>query len=67
MTTHGSGPGDAVEERILELTVAEFARAGIAVRHSNSRTTEVVYRRELRPVLTTGAEAMDRLFKVQAS
>ena len=35
--------------------------------HSSSRTTEVVYRRELRPVLTTGAEAMDRLFKTQAS
>jgi integrase len=30
--------------------------------HSNTRTTEVVYRRELRPVLTTGAEAMDKLF-----
>ena len=44
--------------------VEEIARlAG----HSNSRTTEVVYRRELRPVLTTGAEAMDRLFQVHAS
>jgi integrase len=43
--------------------VEEIARlAG----HSSSRTTEVVYRRELRPVLTTGAEAMDRLFKVHA-
>ena len=40
--------------------VEEIARlAG----HSNTRTTEVVYRRELRPVLTSGAEAMDRLFK----
>jgi len=39
--------------------VEEIARlAG----HSSSRTTEVVYRRELRPVLTTGAQAMDRLF-----
>ena len=39
--------------------VEEIARlAG----HSNTRTTEVVYRRELRPVLTAGAEAMDRLF-----
>jgi integrase len=39
--------------------VEEIARlAG----HSNTRTTEVVYRRELRPVLTTGAEAMDRIF-----
>lgn len=35
--------------------------------HSSSRTTEVVYRRELRPVLTAGAEAMDRLLRVQAS
>jgi len=44
--------------------VEEIARlAG----HSSSRTTEVVYRRELRPVLTTGAEAMDRLFQVHAS
>jgi integrase len=44
--------------------VEEIARlAG----HSSSRTTEVVYRRELRPVLTTGAEAMDRLFKVDVS
>jgi integrase len=44
--------------------VEEIARlAG----HSSSRTTEVVYRRELRPVLTTGAEAMDKLFKPQAS
>lgn len=44
--------------------VEEIARlAG----HSNTRTTEVVYRRELRPVLTTGAEAMDRLFKPAAT
>jgi integrase len=44
--------------------VEEIARlAG----HASSRTTEVVYRRELRPVLTTGAEAMDRLFKARAS
>src|SRR6185312_11143365 len=44
--------------------VEEIARlAG----HSNTRTTEVVYRRELRPILTTGAEAMDSLFRAQAS
>ena len=40
--------------------VEEIARlAG----HANTRITEVVYRRELRPVLTAGAEAMDRLFQ----
>lgn len=39
--------------------VEEIARlAG----HTSSRTTEVVYRRELRPVLTAGAEAMDKIF-----
>ena len=37
--------------------VEEIARlAG----HASSRTTEVVYRRELRPVITTGAEIGQR-------
>jgi integrase len=41
------------------MPVEEIARlAG----HSSPRTTEVIYRRELRPVLTRGAEAMDGLF-----
>ncbi len=31
--------------------------------HTSSRTTEVVYRRELRPVITTGAEVMDKIFR----
>jgi len=44
--------------------VEEIARiAG----HSSLKTTEVVYRRELRPILTTGAEAMDKLFNPRAS
>jgi integrase len=39
--------------------VEEIARlAG----HSNTRTTETIYRRELRPVITTGAVVMDRIF-----
>ena len=40
--------------------VEEIARlAG----HASSRTTEVVYRRELRPVITTGADVMDQIFQ----
>jgi hypothetical protein len=40
--------------------VEEIARlAG----HASSRTTEVIYRRELRPVMTTGAEVMDQIFR----
>jgi integrase len=43
--------------------VEEIARlAG----HSSTQTTEVVYRRELRPVLTAGAEVMDKIFHAQA-
>jgi integrase len=33
------------------------------VGHANTRTTEKVYRKELRPVLRRGAKAMDDLFK----
>ena len=32
------------------------------VGHATTRTTEIVYRRELRPVITTGADIMDQLF-----
>jgi integrase len=39
--------------------VEEIARlAG----HSSSRTTETIYRKELRPVLVKGAEVMDQIF-----
>jgi integrase len=39
--------------------VEEIARlAG----HSSSRTTEVIYRKEPRPVLVKGAEVMDEIF-----
>jgi integrase len=30
--------------------------------HASSRTTEIVYRRELRPVITTGAQIMGKIF-----
>lgn len=33
------------------------------VGHANTRTTEKVYRKELRPVLTKGARTMDAIFK----
>ena len=39
--------------------VEEIARL---VGHSSSRTTETIYRKELRPVLVKGAEVMDQIF-----
>jgi integrase len=41
------------------VSIEEIARI---VGHASTRTTEIVYRRELRPVITTGAEIMDELF-----
>jgi site-specific recombinase XerD len=41
------------------VSIEEIARL---VGHASTRTTEIVYRRELRLVITTGAEIMDQLF-----
>jgi integrase len=41
-----------------EVPVEEIARL---TGHSDTRTTETIYRHELRPVIRTGAEVMDRL------
>jgi integrase len=35
--------------------------------HSNTATTETVYRKELRPAIFTGAEVMDNVFKIGCS
>jgi integrase len=50
--------------------VSLLSSAGIAIEdiahlvgHANTRTTEKVYRKELRPVLRRGAKAMDDIFK----
>jgi hypothetical protein len=42
------------------VSTEEIARL---VGHTSTCTTEVVYGRELRPVITTGAEIMDKVFK----
>src|ERR1039457_1134950 len=42
------------------MAVEEIARL---VGHSSSRTTEIVYRHELRPVIRSGAEIMNKVFK----
>lgn len=66
-----AGTGDSWTPRELRTTfvsstschrgvsIEEIARL---VGHASTGTTEIVYRRELRPVITTGAEIMDELF-----
>jgi hypothetical protein len=47
--------------------VSPMSHQGVAIEeiarlagHATTRTTEIVYRRELRPVITTGAEIRDQ-------
>jgi hypothetical protein len=48
---------------LVGVPIEEIARlAG----HNRTATTELVYRHELRPVITTGAEAMDRILTRRA-
>ncbi len=37
------------------------------VGHSGTTTTEAVYRKQIRPVLVDGADAMDRIFPAENS
>jgi integrase len=65
-----AGIGDAWTPRELRTSfVSLMSHHGVSIEeiarrvgHTNTRTTETVYRRELRPVITTGAEIMDQLF-----
>ena len=65
-----AGIGDAWTPRELRTSfVSLMSHQGVSIEeiarlvgHATTRTTEIVYRRELRPVITTGAEIMDQLF-----
>jgi integrase len=65
-----AGIGDGWTPRELRTSfVSLMSHSGVSteeiarlVGHASTRTTEVVYRRELRPVITTGAEIMDEVF-----
>jgi integrase len=65
-----AGAGGGWTPRELRTTfVSLMSHQGVAIEeiarlagHATTRTTEIVYRRELRSVITTGAEIMDQLF-----
>jgi len=66
-----AGAGDGWTPRELRTSfVSLMSHNGVSteetarlVGHTSTRTTEVIYRRELRPVITTGAEIMDNVFR----
>jgi integrase len=65
-----AGIGDGWTPRELRTTfVSLMSHRGVSIEeiarlvgHASTRTTEIVYRRELRPVITTSAEIIDELF-----
>jgi integrase len=65
-----AGIGDGWTPRELRTSfVSLMSHRGVSIEeiarlagHASTRTTELVYRRELRPVITTGAEIMDEVF-----
>ena len=65
-----AGIGDGWTPRELQTSfVSLMSHRGVSIEeiarlvgHASTRTTEIVYRREPRPVITTGAEIMDQLF-----
>ena len=65
-----AGTGDGWTPRELRTSfVSLMSHRGVSIDeiarpagHASTRTTEIVYRRELRPVITTGAEIMDQIF-----
>ncbi len=65
-----AGAGEGWTPRELRTTfVSLLSHQGVSIEeiarlagHATTRTTEIVYRRELRPVITTCAEIMDELF-----
>jgi integrase len=67
---HAAGAADSWTPRELRTSfVSLMSHHGVSIEeiahlvgHASTRTTEVIYRRELRPVITTGAEIMDDLF-----
>jgi integrase len=69
--TKASGIGERwVPKELRTSFVSMMSHQGVPVEeirrlagHSSSRTTEVIYRKELRPVITTGAEVMDQIFR----
>ena len=69
-----AGIGEAWAPRELRTSfVSLLSASGVPVEeiarlagHSSTRTNEVVYRRELGLVITTGAEVMDKMFPESA-
>ena len=69
ITTAAGVGADWVPRELRHTFVSIMSADGVRVEeiarvagHKQTSTAELVYRRELRPVITTGAEVMDKVF-----
>jgi integrase len=69
---NGIAPKDWTARELRHSFVSLLSDSGVAIEeiarlagHSSSRTTEVVHRKQLRPVLQTGATVMDGIFSAR--
>lgn len=74
VTLAGLSPADWTPRELRHSFVSLLSDNGVSLKdiadlcgHSGTTVTEKVYRHQLRPVLLTGAEAMDRIFAADAS
>jgi integrase len=65
----GLNPADWTPRELRHSFVSLLSDAGVPIEqisrlvgHSGTTTTEAIYRKQIRPVITNGAEVMDRLF-----
>jgi integrase len=70
----GLEPGEWTPRELRHSFVSLMSEAGVPleeiarlVGHGSTKVTETVYRKQLRPVLTSGAQAMDALFDLPAA
>jgi len=67
-------PGTWTPRELRDTFVSLMSETGVPVEeiarlagHTNSRTTELVYRHQLKPIMENGAEVLDHLFTSTAS
>jgi integrase len=70
----GLDPADWTPRELRHSFVSLMSDAGVPIErisrlvgHSGTTVTETVYRKQIRPVITYGAEAMDRIFPARES
>jgi integrase len=58
----GHGEGSVYRDAAKGTWVGAVEEIARLAGHASSRATETIYRHELRPVITTGADVMDKIF-----